>query len=241
MVRDVKNDSMLKGALAMPYDQHEEIRSIIWQEEKKYLMKKVSFDLILNEALKIGDYILFSGKKSPYYVDLRQAISDPMTMDLIANSLARIIDNEIGKHKFDKILGVPTAGVPFTTIVCQKLAVPMLYYRKERKEHGVRKKIEGKMEINDRILMIDDLITTGKSVIQAAQAAREQGGLVTELVVLLDREQGGREFILANNIRPHVLFTVSDDFKWLNEVKLLKDADYRIIMDYINEEKKATG
>jgi orotate phosphoribosyltransferase len=225
----------------MPNHQHEEIRNLIWQEEKKYLMKKVAFDLILNDALKIDDYILFSGKKSPYYVDLRQAISDPMTMDLIANSLARIIDNEIGKNKFDKILGVPTAGVPFTTIVCQKLAIPMLYYRKERKEHGVRKKIEGNMELNDRILMIDDLITTGQSVIQAAKAAREQGGLVTELVVLLDREQGGREFILSNNIRPHVLFTVSDAFEWLNEVKLLSDDNYKVIIDYINEEKKLTG
>ena len=112
----------------MPHNLHEEIRNIIWQEEKKYLMKKVSFDLILNDALKIGDYILFSGKKSPYYVDLRQAISDPITMDLIANSLARIIDNEVGRNKFDKILGVPTAGVPFTTIVCQKLANPAVRF-----------------------------------------------------------------------------------------------------------------
>jgi orotate phosphoribosyltransferase len=56
--------------------------------------------------------------------------------------------------------------------------------------------------------------------------------------VLLDREQGGREFILSNNIRPHVLFTVSDAFEWLNEVKMLNDDDYKVIMDYINEEKK---
>ncbi len=222
----------------MPHNQHDEIRKLIWQEEKKYLMKKVAFDLVLNDALKIGDFILFSGKKSPYYVDLRQAISDPIIMELIADSLARIIDNEIGKDKFDKILGVPTAGVPFTTIVCQKLAVPMLYYRKERKEHGARKKIEGKMELNDRILVIDDLITTGKSVIQAAEAGREQGGMVTELVVLLDREQGGQESLLNNNIRPHVLFNVSDAFKWLNEVNMLNDGDYKVIMDYIKSEKK---
>jgi uridine monophosphate synthetase len=88
--------------------------------------------------------------------------------------------------------------------------------------------------------MIDDLITTGKSVIQAAEAVQEHEGLVTELVVLLDREQGGREFILSNNIRPHVLFTVSDAFKWLNEVKLLSDDNYKVITDYINEEKKST-
>jgi orotate phosphoribosyltransferase len=223
----------------MPDQNYEAIRNLIWQEEKKYLTKKVAFDLILNDALKIGEFILHSGKKSPYYVDLRQAISDPMTMDLIANALARIIENEIGRNQFDKIMGVPTAGVPFTTLVCQKLSVPMLYYRKERKEHGVRKKIEGRMDTHDRILMIDDLITTGKSVIQAAEAVREQGGMVSDLVVLLDREQGGGESLRAHHIRPHVLFSVSDAFKWLNEVQLLSDDDYQAIMDYISEEKRS--
>ena len=221
----------------MPDNQFDEIRKLIWIEEKKYLTKKIAFDLVLNDALKIGDFVLFSGKKSPYYVDLRQAISDPTTMELIADSLARIIDNEVGRDKIDKVLGVPTAGIPFTTIVCQKLAIPMLYYRKEKKGHGARKKIEGKMETNDRVLIIDDLITTGKSVIQAADAVREQGGRVTELVVLLDREQGGQESILSNNIRPHVLFSVSDAFKWLNEVKMLNDGDYKVIMDYIESEQ----
>ena len=222
----------------MPHNLHDGIRELIWQEEKKYLMKKIAFDLILNDTLKFGEFILFSGKKSPYYVDLRQAISDPSTMELIADSLARIINNEIGRDSVDKILGVPTAGVPFTTIVSQKLAIPMLYYRKQKKEHGARKKIEGKMEKNDRVLIIDDLITTGKSVIQAADAVREQGGRVTELVVLLDREQGGQESILNNDIKPHVLFNVSDAFQWLNEVNMLNDSDYKVIMDYIKSEKK---
>ena len=225
----------------MDPNKYEEIRHLIWQEEKKHLMKKVAFDLIINDALRIGEFLLYSGKKSPYYVDLRQTISDPATMDLIAGSLARIIANEVGSDQFDKIMGVPTAGVPFTALVCHKLSIPMLYYRKERKEHGVGKKIEGKMDADDRILMIDDLITTGKSVIQAAEAAREQGGQITDLVVLLDREQGGREFLLSNNIRPHVLFNVSDAFKWLNEVKLLSDDHYQVITDYIKAEKESRG
>ena len=159
-------------------------------------------------------------------------------MDWIANSLARIVANEIGKSKVDKIMGVPTAGVPFATLVSQKLAIPMIYYRKERKEHGVRKKIEGLIERNDRILMIDDLITTGQSVIKAAEAARNQGGIVSELVVLLDREQGGREFIRKKNIEPHVLFNISDCFGWLNEVDLLDKDEYKIISEYITEEKE---
>jgi uridine monophosphate synthetase len=158
-------------------------------------------------------------------------------MDWIANALARIVANEIGRSKVDKIMGVPTAGVPFATLVSQKLAIPMLYYRKERKEHGVRKKVEGDMERNDRIVMIDDLITTGQSVIEAAVAAREQGGIVSELVVLLDREQKGKEFLRSQNIEPHVLFNISEAFDWLREVELLSADTYQTIMAYIDTEK----
>jgi len=221
----------------MPHDRYIEIRDLIWQDERRYLMKKVAFDLVINDVLKFGEFTLNSGKKSPYYIDLRQAISDPMTMDLIAGCLARIIENEVGTDSFDKIMGVPTAGIPFTALVCQKLAVPMLYYRKESKDHGIGKTIEGRMEANDRVIIIDDLITSGKSVIQVAEAVRKQGGQIAELVVLLDREQGGREQILSNRIRPHVLFNVSDAFQWLNEVKLLSDNHYEIVTAYINAEK----
>ena len=213
----------------------------IWEEEKLFLMKQIGILLTKNNAIKFGDYILTSGKKTPYYIDLRLTISSPITLDWIANSLSRIVLNDIGKAKIDKILGVPTAGVPFATIVSQKLAIPMLYYRKERKEHGVRKKIEGDMERNDRIVMIDDLITTGQSVIDAAEAARDQGGIVSELVVLLDREQGGQDYIRSHSIEPHVLFDISEAFGWLKEVKLLDSNDYEVIMNYIKEEKAGTG
>ena len=225
----------------MGSNQFQDIERKIWQEEKRYLMKQISLSLVRNNALRIGDYVLHSGKKSPYYVDLRVSLSNPIAMDWIGNSLARMVINEIGKAKVDKIMGVPTAGVPFATIVSQKLAIPMLYYRKERKEHGVRKKIEGDMERNDRIVMIDDLITTGQSIIDAAEAARDQGGIVSELVVLLDREQGGQDYIRSCNIEPHVLFDISEAFGWLKEVKLLDSNDYEVIMNYIKEEKTGMG
>jgi orotate phosphoribosyltransferase len=215
----------------------EHIEKKIWEEEKRYLMKHISLSLVRSKALKIGDFTLASGKKSPYYVDLRQSISDPIAMDLIANALARIVANEVGRTKVDKIMGVPTAGVPFATLVSQKLAIPMLYYRKERKEHGVRKKVEGDMKRNDRIVMIDDLITTGQSVNEAAVAARDQGGIVSELVVLLDREQKGKEYLRSQKIEPHVLFNISEAFDWLREVELLSAADYQTVMAYIGTER----
>jgi len=217
----------------------EEIEKKVWEEEKLFLMKQVGILLIKNNAIKFGDYILSSGKRSPYYIDLRQTISSPITMDWIANSLNRIILNEIGKERIDKILGVPTAGVPFATVVSQKLGIPLIYYRQARKEHGVRKKIEGILDRNDRVLIVDDLITTGESVIEAAEVVREQGSVVNELVVLLDREQGGPENLRRARIEPHVLFKISDAMTWLHSVGLISKEIYGTLKKYIEEESRA--
>jgi len=219
----------------------EEIEKKVWEEEKLFLMKQVGILLIKNNAIKFGDYTLASGKKSPYYIDLRQTISSPITMDWIGNALTRIILNEIGKDKIDRILGVPTAGVPFATVVSQKLGLPLIYYRQARKEHGVRKKVEGILERNDRVLVIDDLITTGESVIEAAEVVRDQGGVVNELVVLLDREQGGKERLRKSRIEPHVLFKISDAMEWLNKVGLIEDQMYGILKEYIEEEGRLSN
>ncbi len=216
----------------------EEIEKKVWEEEKGFLMKQVGILLIKNNAIKFGDYILTSGKRSPYYIDLRQTISSPITLDWISNSLTRIVLNEIGKDKIDKILGVPTAGVPFATMVSQKLGIPLIYYRQARKEHGVRKKVEGLLERNDRILVVDDLITTGESVIEASEVVRDQGGIVNEMVVLLDREQGGQEHLRKARIEPHLLFKISDAMSWLHSVALIDSEIYETIKKYIEEESK---
>jgi len=216
-----------------------EIEKKVWEEEKLFLMKQVGILLIKYNAIKFGDYILASGKKSPYYIDLRQTISSPITMDWIANAFTRIVLNEIGRDKIDKILGVPTAGVPFATVVSQKLGIPLIYYRQARKEHGVRKKIEGILDRNDRVLIIDDLITTGESVIESAEVVRDQGGVVNELVVLLDREQGGQQRLRSSRIEPHVLFRITDAITWLHGVGLIKDELFKTLMQYIEAESKS--
>jgi orotate phosphoribosyltransferase len=218
----------------------DDIEKRVWEEEKLFLMKQVGILLIKSDAIKFGDYILTSGKRSPYYIDLRLTISSPTTMDWIANSLTRITIKEIGKDKIDKILGVPTAGVPFATVVSQKLGIPLIYYRQARKEHGVRKKIEGILERNDRVLIVDDLITTGESVIEAAEVVRDQGGVVNELVVLLDREQGGKDRLRASRIEPHVLFKISDAMIWLHNVGLIEDKIYETVQKYTEEESQVS-
>jgi orotate phosphoribosyltransferase len=215
------------------------IEKKLWEEEKIFLMKQVGILLIKNNAIKFGDYILASGKKSPYYIDLRQSISSPITLNWIANSLVRIILNEIGKEKIDKILGVPTAGIPFATMIAQTLGIPLIYYRQARKEHGVRKKIEGILDRNDRVLIVDDLITTGESIIESAEVVRDQGGIVNELVVVLDREQGGEERLRKARIEPHFLFRITNAMTWLNSSGLITNEIYATLINYIEEETRS--
>jgi uridine monophosphate synthetase len=126
-------------------------------------------------------------------------------------------------------------------VVSQKLGIPLIYYRQARKEHGVRKKVEGILERNDRVLIIDDLITTGESVIETAEVIRDQGGVVNELVVLLDREQGGQQRLRSTRIEPHVLFKISDAMTWLNKVGLIEDKIYEALKKYIEEESQSTS
>ena len=93
-------------------------------------------------------------------------------------------------------------------------------------------------ERNDRVLVVDDLITTGESVIEAAEVVRDQGGVVNELVVLLDREQGGQQRLRTSQIEPHVLFRISDAMTWLHAVGLIEDKTYETLKRDIEEESQ---
>jgi len=148
------------------------------------------------------------------------------------------VSNEVGTKNVDKIMGVPTAGIPFSTVVSQKLGLPLLYYRKEKKEHALKKRIEGKLENGDRVLIVDDLITTGKSALDAAGVIRKEGGKVSEIVVLLDREQGGAKNLEKNGINVHSLFKMSDALRWLHEAGMLTDRNYGKLMNYIKKESR---
>jgi orotate phosphoribosyltransferase len=95
------------------------------------------------------------------------------------------------------------------------------------------------LERNDRILIVDDLITTGESVIEASEVVRDQGGIVNEMAVLLDREQGGEENLRKARIEPHLLFKISEAMSWLHSVNLIGPEIYETIKKYIEEERKS--
>lgn len=135
--------------------------------------------LIANKIITISPdkpFTYASGMHSPIYTDLRLTISYPDLRDMIASDLATLIKKEFPEATI--IGGVATAGIPHAALVAEKLHLPMIYVRPKPKDHGRGRQIEGRFSKDDQIVLIDDLITTGGSVLNAVQATQKDGGQV---------------------------------------------------------------
>ena len=167
---------------------------------------------ILNRvgALKFGTFKLTSGEISPYYIDLRIVPSFPDAFKRICDLYIALIKSDVGADGFDRIAGIPTAGISFASITAYHLKKPFLYVRTDERQHGRGRWVEGILMPGNRVLLMDDLITKGGSIVKAAEAVRAEGGTVTDAVVLLDREENGETNLAKNGIKLHYLLTTSE-------------------------------
>jgi orotate phosphoribosyltransferase len=192
---------------------------------------------ILNKigALQFGAFKLTSGKISPYYIDLRIVPSFPDTFQKITNFYVDFIQNERGVKNFERIAGIPVAGIPFTALIAYNLKKPFLYIRKGVRLHGRQRRIEGILAPGDRVLLVDDLITTGLSLRKAAKAITAEGGVVTDAVVLLDRQEGGKENLGKDKIKLHALLNISDIANNLYETGAIDKDQLKTILKQIKK------
>ncbi|MCK5562665.1 orotate phosphoribosyltransferase, partial [Candidatus Bathyarchaeota archaeon] len=146
-----------------------------------------------------------------------------------------LIKTDLRVDSFERIAGIPTAGIPFASIVAYQLNKPFLYIRQLARLHGRERKIEGLIMPGDRVLLMDDLITTGGSLIKAVEAIRAEGGVVTEAVVLMDREEGGKENLAEKNVTLHYLLKVSEAAKKLYDMDVIKEDQYKLIMKQVKK------
>jgi orotate phosphoribosyltransferase len=184
---------------------------------------KAELSQILNRvgALKFGSFKLTSGEISPYYLDLRIIPSFPDAFKRICDIYLELIKNEISEEGFDRIAGIPTAGIPFGSIAAYKLEKAFVYVRTSAREHGRGRRVEGILLPGDRVLLIDDLITKGGSILKAAEAVRAEGGVVSDVVVLLNREEKGEKSLASEGIKLHYVLTISEFARNLNEIEAI--------------------
>ena len=192
---------------------------------------------ILNKigALKFGAFKLTSGKISPYYIDLRIIPSFPDAFQKICNLQAGFIKEEIKVESFDRIAGIPIAGIPFASLIAYNLNKPFLYIRKGVRLHGRQRRVEGILTSGDRVLLIDDLITTGLSLTEAIKAIEAEGGVTTDAVVLLDREEKGREKLDKKGIKLHALLRMSEIANRLYEIGAIDEVQLKTIFKQIKK------
>lgn len=159
-----------------------------------------------NNVVKYGQFTLSSGRKSDYYVDMKRAITDPE----ILLKIAEIITEKLEDEEVDKVAGPALGAIPIVTAVSITSSIPMLMIRKEKKGYGTSELIEGDLNPKDTIVVLEDVTTTGNSLIKAIKAVSSNGGIVNKAFVVVDREEGAIDNLKEIGVVLEPLVTVRD-------------------------------
>ncbi len=153
--------------------------------------------------IKFGDFTLTSGKKSNYYIDIKEACTYPETLSEICDELAK-------KTIYNTVAGMELGAVPLIVGVSLKTNKPYIIIRKEEREHGTKKRVIGNIIVGNKVDLIEDVVTTGNSLLKTAVVLRNSGAIVDHALCVVDRENGGSELLKENGIKLESVKKVSE-------------------------------
>ena len=193
--------------------------------------EKVAKALVDANVVKFGEFTLVSGLKTPIYVNLRVLPSYPESMEAVTEELVKAVK----KIKPDVVAGAETAGIPLSTAISLKTKIPMIYVRKRPKGYGMDKLIEGELKEGQKVVLVDDMATNAFSKLAFIDGIRQAGGIVNDVVIVLDREQGGADALAKENVKLHSLITLKELLSYMEEKELIDEGQHKEILDYLEK------
>lgn len=199
----------------------------LWMPDVCFLEQHPYQDLILQlydiGCILFGEFVQASGAVFPYYIDLRKIISNPQIFHQVLTAYEDILKD----LSFDRIAGIPYGSLPTATGLSLRLQHPMIFPRKEVKAHGTRRVIEGHFEPGETIVVVDDILISGKSVMEGAEKIKSAGLKVEDIVVFLDHEQGVKDRLKTNGYRAHSALTISEITETLYQAGRISEEQFQ--------------
>ena len=184
-------------------------------------MKEFVIFLHQKEIIKFGDFTLASGKSSSYYVDLRLVPSYPHEFRMMVKHLENQITEDIGLDNFESIVSVPTGGLVIASALAIETVKPLIYVRSKPKNYGTSKSVEGKIHDGMKVVMIDDVATTGGSVVNAIKSLTDVNIPVKDAYVIVDRMEGANEAFAELGVKMHSILNILQITEILYEQKMI--------------------
>ena len=204
-----------------------------WDEKRQLLVKDLGQILVVNGVVKFGTFTLSSGKISPYYIDLRLVPSFPEVFSKVIAAYENSLKVLIGLDNVDAVGGVPTSGLTYAAVVAYNLKKPLIYVRKENKTYGTEKEVEGVLKPRYKIALIDDLITTGGSLVKTIDTLRQKGVEVDNVIVLIDRLEGGANLLAEKRVKLNAITNIGELADLLHEMEIIDSEQHRHIKSQI--------